>query len=73
MWIGLVFVACLGSTDLTPAATSAPRQCRKIELSFEGSMMQCMLLGQQGIVNWLSQNDQWVLTGGYKCMTGKPA
>ena len=73
MWIGLVFVACLATGEATPVATSTPRQCREVELAFEGSFMQCILMGQQGIVGWLAQNERWVLTGGYKCMTGKPA
>ncbi len=78
MWIGLVFVPCLATGEATPIAnpvTTGPasRQCREVELPFEGSLMQCMMLGQQGIVGWLAQNERWVLTGGYKCMSGKPA
>ena len=79
MWIGLVFVACLATGEATPAAAgpivkeTAARQCREVELPFEGSLMQCMRLGQQGIVGWLAQNERWELTGGYKCMTGRPA
>ena len=79
MWIGLVFVACLATGEATPVATdpvatgTTARRCREVELAFEGSLMQCMLLGQQGIVGWLAQNERYELTGGYKCMTGKPA
>jgi hypothetical protein len=74
MWIGLVFVACLATGEATPIATeTTARQCREVELPFEGSLMQCMLMGQQGIVGWLAQNERYELTGGYKCMTGKPA
>lgn len=73
MWIGLVFVACLATSEATPVATATPRQCREVELPFDGSLMQCMRQGQQGIVGWLAQNERWVLTGGYKCMAGKPA
>ena len=74
MWIGLVFVACLATGEATPVATETmARECREVELPFEGSLMQCMRLGQQGIVGWLARNERWVLTGGYKCMIGRPA
>ena len=73
MWIELVFIACLATSGVTPDATLTSKECREVELAFEGSLMQCMLMGQQGIVGWLAQNERWVLTGGYKCMTGKPA
>lgn len=75
MWIGLVFVACLATaeTSATDRGPARHRVCREVEVPFDGSLIQCMLLGQQGIVGWLAENQRWELTGGYRCLAGRPA
>lgn len=76
MWVGLVFVACLSAqTDdrVHPIANEATTECRSFEVKFDGSMMQCLMFGQQRIANWQDQNEPWALKGGYHCKMGSPA
>lgn len=79
MWVGLVFVACLnaGAPDESfgslEQASMASASCEEVEVQFDGSMMQCMMFGQQRMVHWLERNGDWQIKGGYRCKLGRPA
>jgi hypothetical protein len=57
----LAFVACLGS------------HCEKVELPWDGSLMQCMLFGQQLAAQWTNEHPGWALDRGYRCESGRSA
>ena len=48
----LTFVACLGA---------AGDRCRNVELPWDGSLMQCMLFGQQAAAQWTSEHPGWAV------------
>jgi hypothetical protein len=58
----LTFVACLGS--------QADR-CQNVELPWDGSLMQCMLFGQQLAAQWTNEHPGWALNRGYRCESGR--
>jgi len=79
MWVGLVFVACLGVAapgDMIPGsleqASTDRHSCREFEVLFDGSMMQCIMFGQQRMAHWLQSHADWRIEGGYRCKLGSP-
>ncbi len=60
----LTFVACL--------STGADR-CRTVELPWDGSLMQCMLFGQQAAAQWTNEHPPWALRHGWRCESGRSA
>lgn len=58
----LVFLACAG-----------PGQCQRVELPWDGSMMQCHLFGQQQVATWTRERPGWTIVNGYTCAWGKDA
>jgi hypothetical protein len=60
----LTFVACL---------SSQADRCRKVELPWDGNLMQCMLFGQQLAAQWTNENPGWALSRGYRCESGRSA
>lgn len=60
----LSFVACMSTAEMG--------RCQKVEMPFEGSMMQCMLFGQHEAARWTNEHPGWQVTRGWRCLTGKP-
>jgi hypothetical protein len=60
----LTFVACLGT---------AGDRCRHVELPWDGSLMQCMLFGQQAAASWTSEHPGYALVRGWRCESGRAA
>ena len=60
----LTFVACLGA---------AGDRCRNVELPWDGSLMQCMLFGQQAAAQWTSEHPGWAVVRGWRCESGRSA
>lgn len=57
----LVFVACLGQD---------PKSCRPIEVPWDGTLQQCVAMGQTAMAAWLNEHPGWRLVGGiYSCGT----
>ncbi len=60
----LTFVACMGVET---------GRCQKVELPWDGSLMQCMLFGQQLAAQWTNDHPGWALNHGYSCENGRSA
>ena len=60
----LTFVACLGV---------AGDRCRNVELPWDGSLMQCMLFGQQAAAQWTSEHPGYAVLRGWRCESGRSA
>ena len=48
-------------------------RCQKVELPWDGSLMQCMLFGQQLAAQWTNDHPGWALNQGYSCENGRSA
>lgn len=59
------FIACL-----TPGE---PGRCQQVELPFEGTLTQCMLLGQHHAAAWTAAHPGWAVTRGWRCESGRSA
>ena len=57
----LAFVACLGTF------------CRTVEIPWEGSLMTCMIFGQQLAAQWINEHPGWALARGYRCSNERTA
>lgn len=57
MFLLLIFTVC-GAPNMT--------ECRQERLSFNGTLMQCMLFGQQPIAEYVEARNLY-LARGYKC------
>lgn len=55
MTYALVFWACLGG------------DCREIRIPWDGSLMQCVLFGQQLVAAWTNDHPRWEPRRGYRC------
>jgi hypothetical protein len=53
----LVFLACFGG------------DCRQVRVPFDGTLMQCMLFGQQVMAQWIADRPGSTISGGYRCTT----
>lgn len=61
----LTFVACV--------APGQPNRCQQVELAFEGTLTECMLLGQHQAAAWTASHPGWVVTRGWRCEAGRSA
>ena len=48
----LTFIACLGASS---------DRCHSVKLPWDGSLMQCMILGQHAAAQWTSEHPGWAL------------
>ena len=55
----------LGAARATAAQT--------VELPWDGSLMQCMLFGQQVAAQWTNEHPGWALLRGWRCESGRSA
>jgi hypothetical protein len=60
----LTFIACLGAGS---------DRCRTVELPWDGSLMQCMLVGQHAAAQWTMEHPGWAVARGWRCENGRSA
>lgn len=63
MSVTLIFVACL--------LGSGPGGCERVELPWDGSMIECSLFGQQAIAAWSRGRPGSRVARGYRCTTAR--
>lgn len=48
-------------------------QCRHEEVPFDGNLAECNVQSQLVVVQWLAVHPERELSGGFACLTGRPA
>ncbi len=59
--LALVFTACMSG------------HCQRVQIPWEGTLMTCMLFGQQLAAQWTNEHPGWALDRGYRCESGRSA
>ncbi|MFO1036443.1 MAG: hypothetical protein U1E45_06335 [Geminicoccaceae bacterium] len=59
--IALLFLACLAHQ---------PDRCQRFEVSWEGSMQECMLFAQQRVAAWMNEHPRFAPPRRFACTIG---